>query len=81
MTTEARTDTQGENEVALLANGEQELAALHARIGPHFRRAEVRVARRIRVKSDSSGKAYFRVLFWPSPALRSLEGLEGSFQK
>src|SRR6266851_647566 len=42
MTTEARTETQIENEVALLANGEQELAALHARIGPHFRRAEVR---------------------------------------
>src|SRR5256885_1126212 len=42
MTTEARAETQGENEVALLANGEQELAALHARIGPHFRRAEVR---------------------------------------
>ena len=42
MTTEARTDTQGENEVALLTNGAQELAALHARIGPHFQRAEVR---------------------------------------
>src|SRR5258707_13411414 len=42
MTTEARTETQIENEVALLANGEQELAALHARIGPHFGRAEVR---------------------------------------
>src|SRR6184192_2515457 len=42
MTTEARTETQGENELALLTNGEQELAALHARIEPHFRRAEVR---------------------------------------
>jgi SRSO17 transposase len=42
MTTEARAEIQGENEVALLANGEQEFAALHARIGPHFRRAEVR---------------------------------------
>src|SRR5438105_10339438 len=42
MTTEARTDTQGENEVALLTNGAPELAALHARIGPHFQRAEVR---------------------------------------
>ncbi len=42
MTTEARTENQVENEVALLANGEQELAALHARIGPHFGRAEVR---------------------------------------
>ena len=42
MTTEARTETQGENEVALLAHGEQEFAALHARIGPHFQRAEVR---------------------------------------
>src|SRR5438132_13737674 len=42
MTTEARTDTQGENEVALLTNGAQELAALHERIGPHFQRAEVR---------------------------------------
>ena len=42
MTTEARAENQVENEVALLATGEQELAALHARIGPHFRRAEVR---------------------------------------
>src|SRR5436309_7286854 len=42
MTTDARTETQGENEVALLAHGEQEFAALHARIGPHFQRAEVR---------------------------------------
>src|SRR5437868_7154050 len=42
MTTEARTETGVENELDLLANGTQELAALHARIGPHFRRAEVR---------------------------------------
>src|SRR5205085_9560010 len=42
MTTEARTGTEGENELDLIATGEQELAALHARIGPHFRRAEVR---------------------------------------
>jgi SRSO17 transposase len=42
MTTEARTENQVENEWALLANGEQELAALHERIGPHFGRAEVR---------------------------------------
>src|SRR5947209_18168151 len=42
MTTQARAENQVENEVALLATGEQELAALHARIGPHFRRAEVR---------------------------------------
>ena len=42
MTTEARTENQVENELALLATGEQELAALHERIGPHFGRAEVR---------------------------------------
>src|SRR5436309_817356 len=46
MTTDARTETQGENEVALLAHGEQEFAALHARIGPHFQRAEVRARAR-----------------------------------
>ncbi len=42
MTTEARTENQVENELALLTTGEQELAALHERIGPHFQRAEVR---------------------------------------
>jgi len=42
MTTEERTETQVENELDLIGNGAQELAALQERIGPHFRRAEVR---------------------------------------
>ena len=42
MTTEEREETQSENERDPIANGTQELAALHARIAPHFRRAEVR---------------------------------------
>jgi SRSO17 transposase len=42
MTTAERAENQGENELDLLANGAQELAVLHGRIGPHFRRAEVR---------------------------------------
>ena len=42
MTTEEREETQIENERDPIANGTQELAALHARIAPHFRRAEVR---------------------------------------
>ena len=42
MTTEERTETQVENELDLIGNGAQELAALQGRIGPHFRRAEVR---------------------------------------
>ncbi len=42
MTPEVRTEPQVENASALLANGEQELASLHERIGPYFGRAEVR---------------------------------------
>ncbi len=42
MTTEEREATQSENELDPIANGAQELAVLHRRIGPHFRRAEVR---------------------------------------
>src|SRR5260370_4406087 len=42
MTTQERAEIQVENEWDLLANGAQELARLQARIGPHFRRAEVR---------------------------------------
>ncbi len=42
MTTEEREDTSVESERSALTNGAQELAALHARLAPHFRRAEVR---------------------------------------
>ena len=42
MTTEEREETEQENNLSPLVNGTQELAALHARIAPHFRRAEVR---------------------------------------
>ncbi len=42
MTTIEREDTLVESERSVLANGAQELAALHARLAPHFRRAEVR---------------------------------------
>ncbi len=42
MITAEREEPQIENELDPIANGAQELAALHARIGPYFRRAEVR---------------------------------------
>ncbi len=42
MITEEREETLGEDELDPLANEVQELAALHRRIGLHFRRAEVR---------------------------------------
>jgi SRSO17 transposase len=42
MTIEEREETADENELDPLANGAQELATLHGRIGAHFRRAEVR---------------------------------------
>ena len=42
MITEEREELQSENERDPIASGAQELAALHGRIGPHFRRAEVR---------------------------------------
>ncbi len=42
MTTEEREETQRKNDLDAIASGAQELAALHRRIGPHFRRAEVR---------------------------------------
>ncbi len=42
MTTEERKGTATETEQSPLVNGEQELAGVHARIAPHFRRAEVR---------------------------------------
>jgi SRSO17 transposase len=42
MITEEREETQIENALDPIANGAQELAGLHGRIGPHFRRAEVR---------------------------------------
>src|SRR5260221_5593568 len=42
MTTEEREVILDENELDVIANGVQELAALHARIGSHFGRAEVR---------------------------------------
>ena len=42
MTTEEREETQRKNERDARASGAQELDALHRRIGPHFRRAEVR---------------------------------------
>jgi hypothetical protein len=42
MTTEEREETEQENNRSPLVNGEQELASLHMRIAPHFRRAEVR---------------------------------------
>lgn len=42
MTTEEQEERQIENELDPIANGAQEFAALHGRIGPHFRRAEVR---------------------------------------
>jgi SRSO17 transposase len=42
MITAEREELQSENELDPIASGAQELAALHARIGPHFRRAEVR---------------------------------------
>src|SRR5438067_1018699 len=42
MTIAEREDTSVESEGSALANAAQELAALHARLAPHFRRAEVR---------------------------------------
>ena len=42
MTTEERKGTARDTEQSPLVNGEQELAGVHARIAPHFRRAEVR---------------------------------------
>ena len=42
MTTEEREETEQENNLRPLINGSQELAALHAQIAPHFRRAEVK---------------------------------------
>src|SRR5258708_2397640 len=42
MTTEEREETEQENNLSPLVNGAQALAALHERIAPHFRRAEVR---------------------------------------
>ncbi len=42
MTTEERENTSVESERSAIANGAQELAVLHARLAPHFRRAEVR---------------------------------------
>jgi hypothetical protein len=42
MTTEEREVIRDENELDVIANGVQELVALHARIGSHFGRAEVR---------------------------------------
>src|SRR5438270_9264858 len=42
MTTAEREETDRDNELSPLVNAEQELAVLHARIAPHFRRAEVR---------------------------------------
>lgn len=42
MTTAAREETDKDHELSPLVNGEQELTVLHARIGAHFRRAEVR---------------------------------------
>src|SRR5258708_9674340 len=41
MTTEEREETEQENNLSPLVNGAQALAALHERIAPHFRRAEV----------------------------------------
>jgi SRSO17 transposase len=42
MTTEERDDEQQENEEELLQQATEELAQVHARIGPRFRRAEAR---------------------------------------
>jgi SRSO17 transposase len=47
MTTAEREETEQENNLSPLVNGEQELAALHVRIAPHFRRAEVRERARL----------------------------------